>query len=73
MPGAGRFADTSSMTSTQSLLSGAVKDCEPPFGKLPMSVADPVCGLYHQALAVELEDVILDMLMVFAVAFPSER
>jgi hypothetical protein len=73
LPGAGRFAEASSMTSTQSLPSGAVKLCEPLFGNGPMSVDAAVCGLYHQALAEDDSDVIADMLIVFAVAFPSDR
>ena len=73
LPGTGKFAEASSITRTQSLASGAVKALEPLFGKLPMSDAAPVLGLYHHALAVELEDVIFDILIVLAVAFPSER
>jgi hypothetical protein len=72
LPGAGRFARASSITSTQSLPSGAVKLCDPLFGNVPVSIAVPVCGLYHQAIAVEDADVISAMLIVFAVALPSE-
>ena len=72
-PGAPRFAASSSMTSTQSLPSGAVKLCEPLFGNVPISVAAPVSGAYHHATAVEDVEVIDDMLMVLAVAFPSEK
>jgi hypothetical protein len=50
-----------------------VKLCEPLFGNVPMSVAAAVCGLYHQAFAEEDADLIADMLIVFAVALPSER
>lgn len=42
LPGAGRLAATSSITSTQSFPSGAVKLCEPLFGNVPISVAAPV-------------------------------
>ena len=73
LPGAGRLAEASSMTSTQSLPSGAVKLCEPLLGKDPIRVAAPVCGLYHQLFAVEDADVIFAMLIVFAVALPSEK
>jgi hypothetical protein len=38
-----------------------------------MSVAFPVCGLYHHAMAVEVAEVIPDMLIVFAVALPFDR
>lgn len=72
-PGAPRFADASSITSTQSLPSGAVKLCEPLFAKDPIRVAVPLCGLYHQACAVDDAEVIFAMLIVFAVAFPSDR
>jgi hypothetical protein len=73
LPGAGRFADASSRTNTQSFPSGAVKLCEPLFGNVPMNVAAAVCGLYHQAFAEDDADVIADMLIVFAVVFPSDR
>ena len=72
-PGAPRFAAASSITSTQSLPFGAVKLCDPLFGNVPMRVAAPVRGAYHQAMAVEDVDVIADMLIVLAVAFPSDR
>lgn len=48
-PGAPRFAEASSMTSTQSLPSGAVKFCEPLFGNVPIEVATELRGLYHHA------------------------
>jgi hypothetical protein len=73
LPGAGRFAEASSITSTQSLPSGAVKLCDPLFGNVPMSVAAPVCGLYHHAWVVDDAEVIADMLIVLAVALPFER
>ena len=38
-----------------------------------MSVAAAVCGLYHQAFAEDDADVMADMLIVFAVALPSDR
>lgn len=72
-PGAPRFAASSSMTSTQSLPLGAVKVCEPLFGNVPISVATPVRGAYHHAIAVEDEETIDDMLIVLVVAFPSEK
>ena len=72
-PGAPRLAAASSITSTQSLLSGAVKLCDPLFGNVPMSVAAPVKGAYHHATAVEDDDVIADILIVFAVALPSDK
>jgi len=67
------LADVSSITSTQSFPSGAVKLCDPLFGNVPMSVAVAVCGLYHQAFAEDDADVMADMLIVFAVAFPSDK
>jgi hypothetical protein len=73
VPGAGRFAEASSTTSTQSFESGAVKLCDPLFGNVPINVAAEVCGSYHHALAVELEDVIFAMFIVLAVPFPSEK
>src|SRR4029077_6405927 len=73
LPGAGRFADASSMTSTQSLPAGAVKFFVPLFGNVPMSVATPVCGSYHHAFAVEDADVVFAMFIVLAVLFPSDR
>jgi len=72
-PGAPRPAAASSITRIQSLPSGAVKGCAPLFGNVPISVAAPVRGLYHQACAVEELDTIFERLMVFVVAFPSER
>ena len=72
-PGAPRFAAASSMTSTQSFPSGAVKLCEPLFGNVPISVAAPVRGAYHHATAVEEDETIDDMLIVLAVALPSEK
>jgi len=73
VPGAGRFAEASSMTSTQSFESGAVKLCDPLFGNVPINVAAEVCGSYHQAFAVEDAEVIFAMLIVLAVALPSEK
>ena len=51
LPGAGRFAAVSSMTSTQSLASGGRKLLVPEVAKLPISPVAPEDGLNHQQVA----------------------
>ena len=70
VPGAGRFALTSSRTKTQSLESGGVKACVPLFENVPRLVVAPVCGSNHQPLTVLVALVIFVMSTAMVVALP---
>ena len=59
LPGAGRLAPASSITSTQSFELGGVKLRIPELGSVLIKLAVPLDGLNHQHFAVLLEPVIL--------------